>query len=73
MDTSSNHYALVLETRKEEVGSVLYIDKDKNEEDLVTFKEVKKVHKVNNHKRNEQMFHAYTNARLMSLGVVKTI
>ena len=42
VDTSGNHYALVLETRKEEVESVLLIDEDKNVEDLVSYKEIKK-------------------------------
>ena len=42
MDTSGNHYALVLEMRKEEVKSVLLIDEDKNEENLVSYKEIKK-------------------------------
>ena len=36
VDTSANHYALSLETRKEEVASVLFIDRDENEEDLVS-------------------------------------
>ena len=66
MDTSGNHYSLVLETRKEEVESVLLIDEDKNEENLVSYKEIKKIHKVNNHKRKEQMTYAYNNARMMS-------
>ena len=42
VDTSGNHYSLVLETRKEEVESVLLIDEDKNEENLVSYKEIKK-------------------------------
>ena len=43
--TSGNHYVLVLETRKEELESVLLIDEDKNEEDIISYKEAKKVHK----------------------------
>ena len=42
VDTSGNHYSLVLETRKEEVESVLLIDEDKNEENLVSYTEIKK-------------------------------
>lgn len=73
VDTSGNHYALVVYTRKEEVESVLYVDEDKNKEDLVSYKEVKKAHKVNNHKRKEQMIHTYNNAGLMRPEVVNRI
>ena len=51
VDTSGNQYLHVLESRKEEVKSVFHIDEDKNEEDLFSYKEVKEVHEVNNHKR----------------------
>ena len=62
VNTSGNHYALVLETRKEEVESMLFIDEDKNEEDFVSYKEIKKVHKVNNPKRRKQLIHTCNNA-----------
>ena len=62
-----------ISTRKEEIESILLIDEDKNEEVLVSFKEIKKVHEVNNYKGKELLIHAYTNAGLLGPGVVKTI
>ena len=73
VETSGNHNLLVLETRKEEVNSILLIDENKNEEALVTFKEIRKVHEVNNHKGKEQLIHAYMNVELINLEVVRKI
>ena len=42
VDTSGNHYAMVLDTRREDDKNVVYMDKDMNEEDFVCYKEVKK-------------------------------
>ena len=38
VETSVNHNALVLETRKEEVENVVLINEDKDEEDLISYK-----------------------------------
>ena len=44
MEASGSHNDLVLETRKEEEENVVLINEDKNEEDLISYKEIKKVY-----------------------------
>ena len=43
------------------------------EGELTSFKAIRKVHEVNNHKYREQLIHAYRNAGGMSPEVVNTI
>ena len=54
----NNYNILVQETSKEEVENDLLMDEDKNKENVVSYKEVQKLHEVSNHKRKEQMIHA---------------
>ena len=56
MEASGSHNDLVLETRKEEVENVVLINEDKNEEDLISYKEIKKLHEVNNYKKRSSCF-----------------
>ena len=51
VEAFGSHNDLVLETRKEEVENVVLINEDKNEENLISYKEIKKVYEVNNHKK----------------------
>ena len=44
MEASGSHNDLVLETRKEEVENFVLRNEDKNEEDLISYKEIKKVY-----------------------------
>ena len=46
---------------------------DDAEEDLCSFKAVKKVHEINRHKKKEQLITAYRNAGWMSPDLVGTI
>ena len=41
----------MLETKRDGDKDVFYLDEDKNEENLVSYKEIKKVHEINNHKK----------------------
>ena len=83
IDTLGNHYGIVLETRdklrvpsssnqdKDDESGVLFLDNE--EEELCSFKSVKKVHEINRHKKKEQLIAAYRNAGWMSPGLVGTI
>ena len=73
VETTGNHNALVLETRREEKQNVLIIYEDKNAEKLVSYNEIRKVHEVNNDKGKEQLIHAYTNAGLICPEVMTRI
>ena len=56
VDTTGGHYGIVLETRKnllfiEDDSGILFMEDKKG--DLCSFKSVRKVQKVNHHKRNK--------------------
>merc|ERR1712112_21783 len=71
IDTGSNHYGIEIENRSEKGEEILY-GKGK-EEELETYKAVKKVHEVNNHKSVDQLVAAYRKAGLMGPKTIKTI
>lgn len=73
IDTIGGHYAIILETkRKQDSSSGVQFLKD-TEGDLCSFKAVSKVHKVNQHKKKDQLVAAYRNAGRMSPELVNTI
>ena len=83
IDTRGGHYAIVLEMRKKQDSSVLLL-KDAREDvpvlflkdaegDLCSIRAVRKVHKINRHKRKEQMITAYCNAGWRNPGLVTII
>ena len=75
IDTQGGHYGIVLEIQKknnllyledalgDEMGVIFLEDK---EEELCSFKAVRKVHEVYRHKQKEQLIAAYRNAGWMS-------
>ena len=70
INTGGNHVGIELERAKN--GEEILYTKGK-EEELDTFKAIRKVHEVTNHKSADQLVIAYRNAGLMGLGAVKTI
>ena len=56
INTAGNHYAVILKMKKD--GERAFI----LEEKLTMFEAVKKVHKLDNHKRQDQLMTAYRNA-----------
>ena len=62
--TDSSHYGIILETRNRGDKKILYLE-DK-ETDLTSFKFIRKVYKVNNHKGSDQLVSAYSRAGWMS-------
>ena len=68
LNTGSNHFALVIRSMVESEKEILYLNE--GSEELTEFKAIRKVHEVNNHKSSEQLVVAYSNAGLMSPGVV---
>ena len=71
IDTKGGHYAIVLYTQRQK--NVLYLENavgdelgvlflEDKEEELCSFKAVRKAHKVNHHKQKDQMIAAYWNA-----------
>ena len=81
IDTAGGHYAIILKTKKKQDSNILYLeDKDlgvlfleDKEGDLCSFKTVRKVHKVNCHKRKEQLIAAYRNTGWMSPELLNVI
>ena len=71
IDTLGGHYGIILETRKKQDSSILFLED--SEEDLCSYKAVRKVHKVNAHKKKEQMIAAYRNTRWMCPDLGNTI
>ena len=76
IDTSGGCNAIVLETRKKIDSNALYIE-DENQEvpvlfledkkgDLCSFKSLRKVHEVNQHKGKDQVIAAYRNTGWMT-------
>ena len=75
IDTQGGHYGIVLETQKrhnvlylkdalgDELGVLFLEDR---EEELCSFKAVRQVHEVNQHKQKDQLIAAYRNAGWMS-------
>merc|ERR1712237_320872 len=74
VDTKTGHYAIVLETKRKDV---LYLENaqgdelgvlflEVKEEELCSFKDVRRVHEVNRHKQKDQMIAAYRNTGWMS-------
>ena len=70
IDTGGNHVGIELERAKN--GEDILYTKGK-EEELDTFKAIRRVHEVTNHKSVDQLIIAYRNAGLMGPGTVKTI
>ena len=69
--TESNHYGLEIEKEERQIDEVLFaIEK---EEKLGTFKGMKKIHEVTNHKSAEQMIPVYRNAGLIKPDAVQKL
>ena len=72
VDTTGGHYGITFKTRKKGNSNLFFIDDsgvlfmEDEKGDLCSFKSVRKVHKVNHHKRKEQLMAAYRNAGWMS-------
>ena len=73
VDTTGGHYGIILETRKKNNSSLFLVEDDSGilfmedkEGDLCSFRAVRKVHEVNQHKRKEQLMATYRNAGWMS-------
>ena len=75
IDTQGSHYGVVLETQKKQ--NVLYLEDalgdelgvlflEDREEELCSFKAVRRVHEVNSHKQKDQLIATYQNAGWMS-------
>ena len=71
IDTKGGHYGVVLETQRKK--NVLYLEDalgdelgvlflEDKEEELCSFKAVRRVHEVNHHKQKDQLIAAYLNA-----------
>ena len=71
IDTLGNHYGIVLETQGRQAADVLFLEDAQG--DLCSYKAVRKVHKVNNHKKKGPLITAYRNAGCMSPELVDTI
>ena len=76
IDTEEGHYSIILETQERKTSNGLYLEdalgddlgvlflEDKQEE-LCSFKAVRKFHKVNQHKQKEQLIAVYRNTGWM--------
>ena len=75
IDTKGGHYGIILETPWKK--NVLYLEDalgdklgvlflEDKEEELCSFKAIRRVHEVNRHKQKDQMIAAYCNAGWMS-------
>ena len=62
---------VIIYTWKKQDSSILFLEDA--EGDLSSYKAVRKVHKVNRHKKKEQMIAAYRNAGWMSLDLINVI
>merc|ERR1712240_377077 len=74
IETGGNHVAIEIEKREikeEEIFFTTYFAKE--EEDMNTFKAIRKVHKVTNHKSAEQLLKHYRRAELNGPDTVKLI
>ena len=72
IDTEGGHYAIILETQKKKMSNVLYIEDalgdelgvlflEDKKEDLCSYKVVRRVQKVNHHKKKDQLIATYRN------------
>ena len=77
IDIEGGYYAIVLETQKKKMSNVLYLEDalgdelgvlflEDKEEELCSFKAVRRIHEVNCHKQKDQMIAAHWNAGWMS-------
>ena len=77
IDTEGGHYAIVLEMQKKNMSNVLYLEDtlgdelgvlflEDKEEELCSFKAVRRAHEVNHHKQKDQLIVAYHNLGWMS-------
>ena len=83
IDTSGGHYGIVLETRMRKESDLLFMENVPDDvpvlflEDargeLCSFKAVRKLHKINQHKSKEQLVAAYNNTGWMSPELVNVI
>ena len=71
IETGGNHVAIEIEKKKLKEEEIFFTKGE--EEKLDTFKAIRKVHEVTNHKSAEQLIIAYRNAGLMGPGKVKMI
>ena len=71
VSTGSNHFGILIENEGQEVKEIMYAEG--REEELDTFKGIKKVHEVTNHKSADQLEKIYRNAGLVRPDTVKTI
>ena len=74
IETGGNHVAIEIEKRdikEEEIFFATYFAKE--EGDLNTFKAIRKVHEVTNHKSAEQLLKHYRNTELIGPNTVKLI
>lgn len=69
--TTGKHYGIILEMKGRKSMDVLFLEDQ--EQELTSFKAIRKVHEVNNHKKREQLIGAYRNAGWISPDVVNTI
>ena len=81
IDTAGGHYTVIHETKKRQDSNILYLEDadlsvlflEDKEGDLCSFKAVRKVYKVNQQKRKEQLIASYRNTGLVSLELVNVI
>ena len=64
------HYG-IFESKGRKSVDVLFLEDQEGE--LTSFKAIRKVHKINNHKKKEQLICAYKNAGWISPKVINTI
>ena len=69
--TTGKHYGIILEMKGRNSVDLLFLEDQ--EEELTSFKAIRKVHKVNKHKQKEQLVGAYWNAGCISPDVVNII
>ena len=71
VDTRGNHFAILLEKEEGNVEEIMYAEG--KEEELNTFRAIRKVHEVTAHKSADQLINVYRNAGLMVPNTVKRI
>ena len=71
IETGGNHIAIEIEKKKLREEEIFFTKGE--EEQLDTFKAIRRVHKVTNHKSADQLVISYRNTGLMGLGMVKMI
>ena len=71
MTMAGSHYGIILKTKGKKMVDVLFLDDQQGQ--LTSFKAISKVHKINNHKKMEQLICAYKKAGWISLKVINII